>query len=77
MIEGSKVTIEIWNNDWYQTDTFLIATKLKFFKAAQIFAIKDNDTVNNVKQAIKNNDHIDSFIAIEIKHRIQGSHVSK
>ena len=73
-----KFKIQIRNDDWYQIGRYLIIAKnSKCLKFNQVKIIKDDDTVNEIKQIIEKDKDIGSFIAIETKYNIQTSHPSK
>ena len=73
-----KFEIEIRNDDWYQIGRYLIIAKhLNIMKFRQVQVIKDDDTINEIKQIIEKDKDIESFIAIEIKYNIPTSDPSK
>ena len=73
-----KVTFQVGdNNEWYQTDKYLIAKQITIFKAHQISIIEDEETVEAMKQIISENHGNQSFVALETNHRVLNSTLSK
>ena len=73
-----KVTFQVGdNNEWYQTDKYLVAKKIKIFKAHQISIIEDEETVEAMKQIISEDHGNQSFVALETNLRVLNSTLSK
>ena len=72
-----KFLTEISNNDWYQVGKFLIIKQVEIFKACHISIIKDEDTVEAIKQIVKVENGSESFIALETNFEVQNSILSK
>ena len=76
-MEVHKVYMEIHNDNWTQKGQYLIAKDVKFFIAHQVVIIKDDATTKAIKQIINTNHINESFLAIEVKFKLQNSLPSK
>ena len=66
-----KITIKIRNDEWYQMGKHLIVKQMQEFKVHQICIIKDEETVEVLKQIIEDDNINESFIALETNHQVE------
>ena len=71
MMIAHKVKLEIWNDNWRQMGGTMFLTQMKFFKAGEITIIKDEESMEEVENALKTGYDCLSFLAFKFNLTIQ------